>query len=406
MNQTSSKSSSSWRTLAWLPVPIGLFVLLLLMAPTLLSGCNEAELATHYGSRQVEREGDTSVNGLGVLSRMFEAAGHRVNSVSRLTPRVGRSADVIVWFPDDFSPPSKTAVEWLEEWLEESADRTLIFVPHDYDAEEHYWAKVASQASPADAPVVAARQAAAKGLFDALRSPTGPQPEDWTWFRLDRSPSLVQRSVRSLSGNASWTSGVDATQLEIELYGRIQRESDDDEIVLQSGADPLVIRKQMSGIYGGRGGQIIVVANGSLLLNVPLVNREHRKLAGSLIDEVGKPKKSIVFLEAGSSPVVLDEDPPPPRMVSSLMYFDVPLIQNLLWHLSALTLIVCFALFAVLGRPREEKTTFPSDFGEHVEALGDLLSKTKNAAYARERLAQYQMLVRGDTAGRRRATRT
>ena len=45
-------------------------------------------------------------------------------------------------------------------------------------------------------------------------------------------------------------------------------------------------------------GQVIVVTNGSFLLNLPLVNHEHRKLAGHLIREC-VPGTKVAFLESG-----------------------------------------------------------------------------------------------------------
>ena len=56
------------------------------------------------------------------------------------------------------------------------------------------------------------------------------------------------------------------------------------------------------------GGRVILVANGSFLLNLPLVNHEHRKLAASLIAEAGEPGE-VVFLESGPQGVrILDDE--------------------------------------------------------------------------------------------------
>ncbi len=45
--------------------------------------------------------------------------------------------------------------------------------------------------------------------------------------------------------------------------------------------------------------QLLVVANGSFLLNAMLVNHEHRKLAGKLVDAIGPGGRDVVFLESG-----------------------------------------------------------------------------------------------------------
>jgi hypothetical protein len=254
--------------------------------------------------------------------------------------------------------------------------------------------------------VVTTKAGSAALRFAAERAPVARQPEDWRWFTLDRSTTLAKRGVTKLSGDADWTTGVDATKVEIELYGRIERikpKGAVDEILLETPGDVLVFRRLYRAFLNDRSGetesQLIVVANGSFLLNVPLVNHEHRKLAGSLIDEIG-PKKRVFFLEAGGSPEVLAEDPAPPKMPTSTMYFDVPRVQNLLWHLAVLTMIVCFGLFAIHGRPRATPKPPPSDFGRHAEALGDLLAQTKSATYAQGRLTQYRNSIRAE--GRKR----
>jgi hypothetical protein len=108
----------------------------------------------------------------------------------------------------------------------------------------------------------------------------------------------------------------------------------------------------------------------------------------------------VYFLESGGTPEVLAEDPPPPKIPTSTMYFDVPRIQNLLWHLAVLTLIICFGLFAIHGRPRRTAQQSPSDFGRHAEALGELLSQTRDAAYAQAKLAQYRTSARSDATRR------
>ena len=378
-------------------------LLLLVMG---VSGC-DGRVETEYGSRQPLRQGDESLNGTGVLSEMFSQAGHRVSSTTRLTPRLGNSADVIVWFIEDFTPPSQGAASWLEDWLEEKAGRTLIVVGRDFDAEPLYWTKVAPQATAQQAAVVAAEGSLASLRFATERTPMTPQPEDLRWFTLDRSPNLTQRGVTTLTGDSNWTNGIDPTKVEIELYGRIKPKDPEDEILLETPGDVLVFRRTYDVPYfvskqRSSTSQLIVVANGSFLLNMPLVNHEHRKLAGALVDEVGDEKR-VFFLEVGGNPEVLAEDPPPPRVPTSTMYFDVPRIQNLLWHLVALTLIVCFGLFAIHGRPRSAPKPPPSDFGRHAEALGDLLSQTRDAAYAQARLSQYRSSIRSEGGTRRRA---
>ena len=371
----------------------------LAIACTLLlaAGCAEEGLDVRYGSRQPILGGDTSVNGTGVLAEMFRRGGHEIGSITRLTPRAGRAADVIIWMPNDLTPPSQAAVEWLENWLAEDPHHTLVYVMPDYDAAPHYWAKVKGKASEAQLPTIDSLQRQAVAEFEHVRA--GATAEGWNWFVYD--PTLSRKTVHSLSGDPNWTDGVDPAKVEIELYGRIKLHPPDeesalrDEVLLESNGDVLVFRRPMFTYDFVHDSQLIVVVNGSFLLNLPLVNREHRKLAASLIREVGMPERTVLFLESGGDVEVLDEDPPPPKMMTSTMYFEVPRIQVLLWHLSVLALIVCFALASIFGRPREDSLAHQSDFGRHVDALGELLARTGDTQYARSRLAHYQQMIRG-----------
>src|SRR5580658_4454078 len=74
-------------------------------------GCRK-ELETAYGQRS--GPGATkSVNGTAVFADMFQAAGHQVSSWTSLSPRLDQ-ADCIVWFPNDFDPPSPKVASWFE----------------------------------------------------------------------------------------------------------------------------------------------------------------------------------------------------------------------------------------------------------------------------------------------------
>jgi hypothetical protein len=125
------------------------------------------------------------------------------------------------------------------------------------------------------------------------------------------------------------------------------------------------------------------------------VNHEHRKLAGKLVDEVGPPA-NVVFLESGwGGPPIRDQDPQAKTPTGMEAFFVWPLGYVLL-HLAVVGLVFCFARFPIFGLPQRLPADPPSDFGKHVAAVGDLLKKTKDRAYATERLRHYQQSVRGE----------
>jgi hypothetical protein len=348
-----------------------------LAACLLAAGCDE-ELNSIYGQRQ--GFGGASINGTAVWAEMFEKAGHTVVSMRQLSPRLRKRAQAIVWVPDDFDPPSDEVRDWLEKWLSEGTGRTLIYVGRDFDAAPWYWEKVAPKAPAALQAEIAYRLQSAQSIYDIKRSANSPV-KHCPWFTIDRSNK--PHGVRGLEGEAPWTDSIVASKLDIRLQGRIVPAADA-EVLLKSNNDVLISSRPVGN------SRLVVVVNGSLVLNGPLVNHEHRKLAGMLVREIGPPRKTVVFLESGSGgPPIVNKDPrlayPGPMEI-----FHVWPANWILLHLLVLGVLFCFFRYPLFGRPREPKPEATSDFGKHVDALGLLLAKTGDLAYANARLALYQ----------------
>ena len=109
-------------------------------------GCAPTDIASTYGERRGS-EGGPSVNGTAVLAGMFEEAGHRVSSWSRLSPKL-EECQTIVWFPDDFAPPTVEQRDFLEWWLYNETGRTVVYVGRDFDATPAYWRQILPIAPP------------------------------------------------------------------------------------------------------------------------------------------------------------------------------------------------------------------------------------------------------------------
>jgi hypothetical protein len=371
---------------------------LLLLLLVFAAGCS-SDIDTVYGQRQ-GMGASKSVNGTAVLADMFQGAGHRVFSWSALSPCLQNQADCIVWFPNDFEPPSPGVRRWMEEWLEAKPDRTLIYVGRDFDAEIGYWERVLPNAPPAQEKLVKNRLEDAKSDFATARrheatttndktNPSGSQrskrskvkPKSGEWFAIDLDAK--PRQVRTVNDDSLWRRDIDPAKLEIELNGRMILASDAN-ILLASGKDTLVGHMEVGE------SQLILVANGSFLLNLPLINHEHRKLAGKLIDVIGPTGQTVVFLESyRGGPPIRDEDPAA-KDSSGLEIFNMWPTNWILLHLAALGILFCFSRWPIFGLAREIKSTDDADFGRHIDALADLLQKNGNVKYAMEKIAGYK----------------
>ena len=374
--------------------------LLWLLAAVLcvLSGCGGEFIQKEHGRRR-GRSGLSSVNGTAVLADMFREQGHKIDSRRGLTPTTQSKADVIVMTADEPVPDQETRA-WLEDWLWAKKNRTLIYVGRDYDAAPGYYQRVIPGAPADQKKELELRQQIAKNEFAELRE-TIPAREDCNWFTIIGANSA--RQVTTLAG--PWSKGIDASKVEIELNGRLEHPawaqailSPDEpgdgprapveqgyEVLLESEGDLLVARHD----FGWDGSQMIVVANGSFLLNLPLVNHEHRKLAGQLIATVPDDSE-VFFVESGQ--IVDDFDTSGDGGGRGIAW---PL-DFILLHMAVLGIILCFARLPIFGRPKSIKEDSPSDFGHHLVALGGLLSQTNDRAFALERVKHYHQHVRPD----------
>lgn len=347
-------------------------------------------LATAAGCRDIETtygrsRSTSSVNGTSVLADMFKGAGHSVKVWPWLSPRLTNDADVIVWFPDDFKPPSTEVRVWLENWLLARPGRTLIYVGRDYDAEPDYWQKVRVGTTGDQQAEYNRRLAEARsGVALQRKSLTD---DDGEWFKIDSK--APPRSVRTLSGDPEWLAGIDPSRVEIELHSRLLPAAGD-EVLLESDGDALISRAE----WGDS--QLLIVANGSLFLNLKLINHEHRKLAGPLIDSVGSPPKSVYFLESRLPQLEIYEQDPQQGSTNALARILHPPLDQIVLQLGALGLLFAWSRLPIFGLPRKLEPPRLADFGQHVAALGELLEAARDEPYARQRLLSYHQTVRHD----------
>ena len=362
------------------PAP-GVLTLAAILA-VLLAGCQANPPIDGTHGRRAGNPGGPSVNGTGVLADMFEQAGYRVTT-ARYLGRFVKKAAVIVWFPDDHHLPSSEVQSYFMDWLREEKNRTLVYVGRDFDAEIAYWREMEARADAGEAIEYRRRAAHARSVWDSEMSGL-PETEECAWFKVDRT--APPRRVTTLDG--LWSEGIAASQTDIWLSSRLEFAGQEAghlgwrvTPLLSSAGE--VLAAEISLFQGSR---VIVINNGSWLLNLPLVNHEHRKLAGRLIEDCGSPSH-VVFVESDEQgPQVAERGK---HRHHGLEAFTAWPLNCILLHVTVLGILYCFSVFPIFGRPRRLPTRDNSDFGRHITALGDLLAKTHDEQFAKMQVAQY-----------------
>lgn len=383
-NLPRSSDHSAWRgALGW-----GLLLLVLIVDV----GCRSEELPTTYGRRR--GTGAASIAGTSVLSKMFEQAGHDVRSWRRLSPKLS-SQDVIVWIPDRFLPPTSEETAYLDNWLSSDSNRTLIYVGRDYDAEADYWDQVLPQVAARERIEIRQRMARSRAQHITRRALTDEVECEWfTWSEVGDPEWLA-----SVEGTWTESLGPEPTRLWLDLAPSLPEVDPEDEWYSWSDAESLLADGDR--VLAGRlrhvnweGSQVIVVANGSFLLNLPLVDRQNRRLAETLIESCGR-NKQVCFLEGGDMPLRISETDNELPLV--LRLFTLWPINLLMIQLVLVGILYCFYVLPIFGRPRTLPPDPLSDFGKHVSAVGELLERGKNESYARDLIDDFHSTSKSRT---------
>ncbi len=346
-----------------------------------VAGC-QPQLDTQYG-RSSGNYWPTSINGTDVLATMFTDAGFEVSTRRMLITSGMERVQTIVWFPNDLRAPDEEVCAWFDEWLASGENRTLVYVGRGYDAEPVYFRKMAPDVPKSQQKGYRERVASQS----AICPPKIPDSEmQCEWFSIGwPEPTLVS----SLRG--PWSDGIDLNKTELYLSDQFHTHLPS-RTLLRAKQEPLVtlIRDPAWG-----SGKLIAISNGSFLLNLPLVNHENRKLAGKLIEAV-EPSGRLVFLESGTGGPPID----PPAGGSALArLFGAWPLNVILLHSAVLGIIFCFASWSIFGRPRTPPTESLSDFSKHVQAVGQLMQRTRDRDYALSHLPEDFEKARADAAG-------
>ena len=366
-------------------------------------GCRESEIDFRYGVANGE-----SVNGLSLFVDMLEENGHKVVRQKRLSPRLDR-VQTIVWAPDIQNPPTSEVAGWLEDWLVRDNPRVLIVIGRDYDAKADYLKQIANQA-PADE-----FEARTREYNEGLQA----GDDFWNWVLADEEEKWWYETVEgpgtptSISG--PWSNGVNGTNLPLKSQkilvpldsysGKVPKSPDRSadsqygysyqwfqtfrEGKLQQqellNVDDQAFAFELNPEWDdSEQHRLIVVSNGSFLLNYPLVtNADCRQLASNVANEcVGE----VVVLETGWNTPISDGQP---TTGQTWAWIAKPPMRYIVPHFLFWGVLYCFVFYPIFGRPRRVKFHPAKSFSSHVKAVGDVMRRSGNRDWAQDRIEEY-----------------
>jgi hypothetical protein len=366
------------RRLAWL-----------VLASAALCGCGGGALRSGYGHVR-----GSSLNGVGAFAALLGERGHDVRTIDLLEDSALDGADVVIRFAPYAGPPDRREWDAYVDWLADSAGRRLIYVARDHDAEADYWDSVIAALPESAAAERRRAEAARRAAGDGREVVTRARPEDVDvadWFRIERGtgePVVVE----PLEG--PWAEGIDAKAARLLRRDVLRDDSGGATASRLRGPDTELVLEYTLDALGG--GNALIVANGSFLLNAALLNPARRALAIRTADWIeGDGPRRVVFVE-GAAPWDEEEALGEGGLPTGLSLWSR--LERLRWvagHWIAFAVLACLAAAVRLGRPRPEPASGLDRPSAHAEALGDLIARTGDRDAARAILARYRRWRQG-----------
>jgi len=354
--------------------------ILMVLWGLLSTGCGR-DLETEYGKSR-----GTSINGSAVMAEMYRKRGDEVKTAHRLTDQVGEWADLIVRFAKRPGLPDQREADWYSEWFAQGIGRTLVYVVRDFDAEDEYWDEVlrelGSEAEESARKKIEAKRDAAREWLSNLPEKVKTPADARVWFRTGRAIE-PPRPCKKLGG--PWAAGLDVRQAAISIHEPFVAGEED--VLLTGDGQPLAVAWEVDD-----DGRVLAIANGSFLLNEPLVNPARRKLALRVLEWSSPADKvrHVAFVEGDD---VTAESSGPPTIwdllgrVSSFRWVAI--------QMGVLGLAACLARAPRLGRARPEPMGRIDRPVAHAEALGGLLSRATTNNLSAEALENYRAWRKG-----------
>lgn len=421
-------------------------------------GCGRSQLDRTWAAHEYPSK-TSSPSGLGYLEKLCRQKGSRFKSVSRLSPRLDR-ADCLMLIGNTLHPPAKEARDWVEDWLAEKSGRSVIYFGRDFDASEYYLEQTL-ELQPKErkrrAGLDLAQMRAQRDdlIYEQMNADYFCR---WFYIRVSKPQRVLEKFSgpwsEKLAGELKWpvrsflddpdynlrdevpdwanvpssipsirlpkrfrtgkTTPIPAKPNKAPDTGRSVFTSfwvpydigspeewntewdlapDCEKLLVGEDGTPLVM-KLTSDRYPGS--KILTIANGAPLFNAMMVNADWRQLCMNVADEIGDDAR-VALLPYNEGGIQVSHIPDIEDEVAGLSVLMTWPLNILMAHLAFLGIVLCVALFPILGRPQNLKAANLSDFGQHAEAMGRLLQATRDLPYALQLVRDYLRLVRGES---------
>lgn len=358
---------------------------------SLFAGCQPPKIETGYG-RSSGPGYSSSLNGTSVLHRMYESRGFPVERYSKMSPRWD-TYQTVVWMPDSFVPPSEKHIQWVESWLSRGYQRTLVYVARDYDAAVSYWDQLCEQTEDSSPQQAELRRKFHEQITHDFQSGFNNSDLSCLWFRYQQHADTQAKKITGSLVDRVDTEALDLQYGDLPKPGSLAAQSRfgiyDVEFLLSVDDHPMVYRLNHHRLGQG---QIIIVGNGSFLLNLPLANPANRELAGNLIElttennsALGQP---VLFIENTRPLPILERDILETH--SSWSWITKQPLRYIVPNILFCSMLFCFVYFPIFGRARKLKSLQSSNFMDHVDALGQMLKRTGSDTEANSWIEQYK----------------
>ena len=204
------------------------------------------------------------------------------------------------------------------------------------------------------------------------------------------TPSTVAKSLEG-----PWAEGVDPALAAIPVHRALVLYDPSEVTLIAADGRPLAIEWSWGDDeYEEAPSEVLIVANGSFLLNAAIVNPARRPLTSRTADWIGEPPRRVAFVE-GAHPFAEGPGMPTPLEVIRA----VPALGVAAGHFIVMALAAALARAVILGRPRAAPPSGADRPRAHAEALGHLLDRVGTPASARVLLESYRRWRRPQSPG-------